>query len=1010
MIAAPKHYEANTNNRNKTRQKHELTDSIANSCSKLYGMFSNTELTEVGNYHIVKLIGKGSFGKVYLAYHKLTHVKVVLKTGSKTDPNVVREVMFHKNFHYEHITKLFEIIVTENTVWMVLEYCSGNELYEHLIQMGRISQKETIRLFAQVCSAVYYTHSMRCVHRDLKLENILLDCNGNAKLTDFGFARDCSTKTLLETICGTTAYMAPELIENKPHYDGYKIDVWALGIMLYTMLAGFMPFDEVDEMKTKWFILHTNPKFDITALDKNNSSEKTLNDSATHSEIFSPDCKDLLSKLLNKDPYKRPKLKEILEHPFIRSYGVPLIEKADKALSDQMSARPFETKFQNKLLKRLRKTGFDVNGIKNSVCKQKCDPLYGLWHILLYKEQEKAIKKRKQRKAPSRSRSMLSVRNFFSDQQDTADNRSLKSVLLPSHEGRQASSHKDALSLCKMASKKSMDALSLKRTNTEHSKSHREVIQTVKSANSVESKKEQIAFSQSSPSKQTKATQKKKSTIIQKFSNLSLIKKLVHPKTKNNQATSDSRKRVRGDSWDVTSRPSTASKNTFYANHDTEQGNAQKKSGYNSEGPDFNLNKKSKPSNNTSSTIGENFSADLPTDPRITFTSNTSIKSSRLISYPMRPNVSDTSNKDTVASLNSNAQFNGTSISRAGSTVSEMSNTTFGSTDYSTDGEQLSSRYPTPSMLAQASPQSVPYGRPSPVLNPLAKPFDAYLLAPANKSFLSPHHGVSTRRSLRRSYSNISTASTTSDLSSRHDSYYDMSNASSPIPSSHALFETHPMATPLHSKDMTFIQNQKRQTTALFPPKAFMNSGKNGVEKVPWFLTKGKLATEKRSRTMNSKKLLSNKSFSYNPTKDGAGLVYEKPSAIDEAEEEFTSDEERKSSMNKVFEPNDQTDQGKTPILSPKGYSKNIAKLDRFSQLAHPTPKIQSPLLSLEKLEKLEEVSSNESISTNNSFRDHYDGWQKNSDSRDETLANTHDVSTMVDKKKNRVSSLSTTA
>ncbi|KAL6944952.1 hypothetical protein ACO0QE_002394 [Hanseniaspora vineae] len=1008
MIAAPRHYEANTKNGNNTRHKNELTDSIANSCSKLYGLFSSTELTEVGNYHIIKLIGEGSFGKVYLAYHKLTHVKVVLKTGSKTDPNVVREVMFHKNFHYEHITKLFEIVVTENTVWMVLEYCPGNELYEHLIHMGRMPLGETTRLFAQICSAVYYSHSMRCVHRDLKLENILLDCNGNAKLTDFGFARDCSTKTLLETICGTTAYMAPELIENKPHYDGYKIDVWALGIMLYTMLAGFMPFDEVDDMKTRWLIVHTDPKFDITALDKNINNTKPSNDSAVHSEIFPPECKDLLTKLLNKDPYKRPKLKEILEHPFIRSYGIPLIEKVDKALSDQMSAKPFETKFQSKLLKRLQKTGFDVNGIKNSVRKQKCDSLYGLWHVLLYKEQEKLIKKCKQRRTPSRSRSMLSVRNFFSDQQDTADNRSLKSVLLPGHEGRQASGHKDTLSLYKLASKKSMDVLSLKKTNTTQSKPHNEVLQTVKSANTIESPKESIISPPLSPSAQSKTTSKKKSTIIQKFSNLSLIKKLVHPKMKNHQLTRDSRKRVRGDSWDATSRPSTASKkNTFNATHGVEQANRQKKLAYDYHGSEPNFNKKAKPSDNTSHAFENNASADLPTDPHITFTDNSSIKDSHLISYPMKQNISDSSNKDTSASLSSNVQLHGTSISRPGSAVSEISNTTFASTDYSTDGEQLSSRYPTPSFLVQPSPKNVAYGRPSPVLNTIAKPSDTHSLAPPGKLFLSPLNGAPTRRSLRRSYSNISTTSTTSDLSSRHDSYYDMSNTSSPIPSSHSAFETHPMATTLHSNDLSLNQSTIRQTTALFPAKTFMSSGKNGVDKIPWFLTKAKLSTEKRPRAMNSKKLFTNRNLSYNTTKDGTGLISAKPTAIDEAEEEFTSDEESKFFTNEVSELNGHSGQGQKTKFPAKGYTNSLVKMDRLSQLAHPTPKIQSPLLSLE---KLEEVSSKESNSTSSSFPSHYDGWHKNGIVNNEAMINTPGPSVMVEKRQSRVNSLSSTA
>lgn len=147
---------------------------IGSSYNKLYSQFQSDDLTEVGNYKILDPIGEGSFGKVYLACHKLTHRKVVLKTSDKKDPNIVREVFYHRQFNYPHITRLYEVIVTENKVWMALEYCPGKELYDHLLKMKRIPINQCVELFSQICGAVYYTHSLNCVHRDLKLENILL--------------------------------------------------------------------------------------------------------------------------------------------------------------------------------------------------------------------------------------------------------------------------------------------------------------------------------------------------------------------------------------------------------------------------------------------------------------------------------------------------------------------------------------------------------------------------------------------------------------------------------------------------------------------------------------------------------------------------------------------------------------------------------------------------------------------------------------------------------------------
>ncbi|KAG0663984.1 hypothetical protein C6P44_001359 [Monosporozyma unispora] len=361
---------------------------ISSSYNKLYSEFATTELTEVGNYKILDQIGEGSFGKVYLALHRPTHRKVVIKTSAKNDPNIVREVFYHRQFTYPYITKLYEIIVTETKVWMVLEYCPGKELYDHLLKMKRIPIAECTELFAQIVGAVYYAHSLNCVHRDLKLENILLDKNGNAKLTDFGFTRECMQKSSLETICGTTVYMAPELTERKT-YDGFKIDIWALGVILYTMICGAMPFDEDDETKTKWKIINEDPEF--------------------NDNIMSPESKDLVKQLLEKDPANRPSVKDILLHSFLQPYGSIILEKTDKIIAKQRGGSThFNSRLERRLLKRLGRMGFDTQSIKQSILKKKCDSLSGLWLLLLEKE-----KKLEKRHYPRRSRSILSVRRVI---------------------------------------------------------------------------------------------------------------------------------------------------------------------------------------------------------------------------------------------------------------------------------------------------------------------------------------------------------------------------------------------------------------------------------------------------------------------------------------------------------------------------------------------------------------------------------------------------------------------
>jgi serine/threonine protein kinase len=156
------------------------------------------------------------------------------------------------------------------------------------------------KIFAQLVGAVAYVHNKSCVHRDLKLENILLDKNENVKLCDFGFTREYEGKSsYLQTFCGTICYSAPEMLKGEK-YAGEKVDVWSLGIILYALLAGELPFDEDDDQVTKKRILTEEPKFN---------------------DRFPDDAKSLISQLLSKRPLLRPTLADILAHPFLAEYA-----------------------------------------------------------------------------------------------------------------------------------------------------------------------------------------------------------------------------------------------------------------------------------------------------------------------------------------------------------------------------------------------------------------------------------------------------------------------------------------------------------------------------------------------------------------------------------------------------------------------------------------------------------------------------------------------------------------
>lgn len=137
--------------------------------------------------------------------HRLTGTRVAIKQIPKImSAHLTREIHHHRRLHHPHVTQLYEVIATENHIWLVTELCSGGELYDYLVEKGRLSEDETRVIFGQLCLAIGYIHDKGVVHRDLKLENVLLDERCRVKLSDFGFTREYQRGVLLETWCGTT--------------------------------------------------------------------------------------------------------------------------------------------------------------------------------------------------------------------------------------------------------------------------------------------------------------------------------------------------------------------------------------------------------------------------------------------------------------------------------------------------------------------------------------------------------------------------------------------------------------------------------------------------------------------------------------------------------------------------------------------------------------------------------------------------------------------------------------
>lgn len=155
----------------------------------------------------------GAYGKVRMGVHRLTGTRVAIKQIPKAmSASLTREIHHHRQLHHPHVTQLYEVIATENNIWLVTELCSGGELFDYLAEKGRLTEDETRLLFGQLCLAVAYVHEKGIVHRDLKLENVLLDEHCRVKLGDFGFTREFERGILLETFCGTTGYASPEML------------------------------------------------------------------------------------------------------------------------------------------------------------------------------------------------------------------------------------------------------------------------------------------------------------------------------------------------------------------------------------------------------------------------------------------------------------------------------------------------------------------------------------------------------------------------------------------------------------------------------------------------------------------------------------------------------------------------------------------------------------------------------------------------------------------------------
>ncbi|KAG2240537.1 hypothetical protein Bca52824_090679 [Brassica carinata] len=266
-------------------------------------------------YDILRDLGSGNFGVAKLVREKTNgkfYAVKYIERGLKIDEHVQREIINHRDLKHPNIIRFKEVFVTPTHLAIVMEYAAGGELFERICSAGRFSEDEV--LFQTTYLGVSYCHAMQICHRDLKLENTLLDGSPSSqlKICDFGYSKSSVLHSQPKSTVGTPAYVAPEVLSRK-EYNGKIADVWSCGVTLYVMLVGAYPFEDPDD-----------PRNIRKTIQRILSVQYTIPDYVR----ISSECKHLLSRIFVADPDKRITVPEIEEHSwFLKNPGPVLADK-----------------------------------------------------------------------------------------------------------------------------------------------------------------------------------------------------------------------------------------------------------------------------------------------------------------------------------------------------------------------------------------------------------------------------------------------------------------------------------------------------------------------------------------------------------------------------------------------------------------------------------------------------------------------------------------------------------
>ena len=264
---------------------------------------NNNKEILIGDYIIKKTLGTGTFSVVKLGIHRITQKKVAVKIldknkiESKDDlERIIREMQILTEMNHQNVIKVFKIYEDENNFSLIMEYCEGGELFNYIVKKQRLSEEESAFFFYQIINGIEYIHSKGIAHRDLKPENLLIGKNKILKIIDFGLSNFYDGKNRLQTPCGSPCYASPEMVKGRK-YDGFNIDIWAIGVILFAMLCGFLPFED----------------------DENNNDilfKQIIQNKIDYPPFLSELSLDILHKILVSDPLQRITIEEIKNHEF----------------------------------------------------------------------------------------------------------------------------------------------------------------------------------------------------------------------------------------------------------------------------------------------------------------------------------------------------------------------------------------------------------------------------------------------------------------------------------------------------------------------------------------------------------------------------------------------------------------------------------------------------------------------------------------------------------------------